>query len=97
MLERMGYEVLVAADGHEALSAALARRPDVLFTDVVLPGRLNGPEVAREMRRRYPDLPVLLTSGYTGEADHPGEFELLHKPFRARDLEARLARLLQRT
>ena len=69
VLAAVGYTVLTAADGEEAfrLLAASEHVPDLLVTDVVLPGR-TGPEIAREVRRRVPDVAVLYISGYTERA-----------------------------
>jgi CheY-like chemotaxis protein len=55
---------------------------DVVFSDVVMPG-MNGIELAREIRRRWPDLPVVLTSGYSHVLAEEGShgFELLQKPY----------------
>jgi signal transduction histidine kinase/ActR/RegA family two-component response regulator len=67
-LEGLGYAVVGASDASSALTA-LERRPDVslLLTDVELPG-LNGQELAEEVTRRRPDIPVLYTTGYTANA-----------------------------
>jgi CheY-like chemotaxis protein len=99
MLERQGYEVLVAGDGADAL--ALAERHggsiDVLATDVVMP-RMSGREVADRLLPLRPDLRVLFMSGYT---EDPAVWEgleerkaFLQKPFTAGDLSAALRGLL---
>jgi CheY-like chemotaxis protein len=63
----------------------------------MMPGGMNGIELARELRRRRPDLPVLLTSGYAAavqsEADAEG-IEILQKPYRMKDFAQALERLL---
>jgi CheY-like chemotaxis protein len=86
-LREMGYRVVEAANGPEAL-VALERAPDValLFTDVVMPGGMNGRQLADEIHRRRPELKVLFTTGYTENAIvHHGRLdpgiELLGKPF----------------
>ncbi len=97
-LRRLGYRVLEAAEAETAL-ALLDSHPEIalLFTDVVLRGNTNGPELARQARSRLPSLKVLFTSGYARNA-LPGrmtlgdEGELLSKPYRIRQL----ARLLRR-
>ncbi len=97
MLERMGYQVAVAADATDAFTRLRTLEPGLLFCDVVLPGRLNGPELARQVRKDRPQLPVLLTNGYTGDAlpaKQTEEFDLLHKPYRSKELQERLAQLL---
>ena len=102
LLKSLGYTVSVAADGHEAL--ALMRngeRFDLLFTDVVMPGGLNGRQVAEEAERLQPGLPVLFTSGYTDTAmvEHghlPPGVQLLPKPYRRQDLARKLREILAR-
>ncbi len=66
-LRDYGYTVLEAADGREALEVAAQERvpPDLLIADVVMP-RINGRQLWRELAKRWPDLPVLFISGYTG-------------------------------
>jgi PAS domain S-box-containing protein len=96
LLSSLGYEVIVAADGPQALSM-LEKSPriNLLFTDVVLPGGMNGPELAAEVARRQPGVRILYTSGYTEDAIiHQGWLnggtELLHKPFSRADLERKV-------
>jgi PAS domain S-box-containing protein len=94
-LQELGYRTHWVMNADEAL-AALAGNPgvyDVVFSDVVMPG-MNGVELGRMIRRLYPSLPVVLTSGYSHvlaqESDHG--FELLQKPY---SVEA-LSRILRR-
>ncbi len=100
MLERLGYHVLVAEDGPAALRV-LGENPhvDLLFTDIVLPGGMNGSELARRARETLPELGVLYTSGYTENAIiHHGRLdpgvELLEKPFTRAALAQRISTLL---
>jgi len=69
ILERQGYKVLEAANGIEALDLWLAHRRKValLLTDLVMPGGLNGQEVAEQLRAAQPNLKVIYTSGYSPE------------------------------
>jgi signal transduction histidine kinase/CheY-like chemotaxis protein len=98
----LGYEVVEARDGAEAL--ALLRngpRVDLLFTDVIMPGPVQSPELARQARELQPDIAVLFTSGYTRDVVfHDGRLdegvELLQKPYLREDLAVRLRRLLDR-
>ncbi|HSU23208.1 ATP-binding protein [Comamonadaceae bacterium OTU4NAUVB1] len=83
-LAELGYVTAWAVDATQAL-AELDRAPDafdVVFSDVVMPG-MNGVELAREIARRHPDVPVVLTSGYSDALVHDGTsgFELLQKPY----------------
>ena len=100
MLASLGYEVVSAAGGQEALEL-LDRIGDIdlLFTDVVMPGGLNGREVAEEVRRARPGLRVLFTSGYAeGALQNDGRLEpgvlLLPKPYRKRDLAQKVREAL---
>jgi PAS domain S-box-containing protein len=66
ILEHLGYRVLTAGDAAEAIEIfeGRDRPPDLLLTDVVMPGR-SGVELAEELHRRAPELPILFMSGYT--------------------------------
>jgi DNA-binding NtrC family response regulator len=68
-----------------------------VFSDVVMPG-IGGVELGQEIRRRYPGLPVVLTSGYSHVLAEEGRhgFELLHKPYAADELSRVLRRMTQR-
>jgi signal transduction histidine kinase len=99
-LEELGYRVVEAGDADQAL-AVLDRPPrvDLLFTDVVLPGPDNGRVLATKARQKYPDLPVLYTTGYTRNAIvHQGrldaDVELLNKPYTQQDLARKVRELL---
>jgi PAS domain S-box-containing protein len=97
LLDELGYRVLSASSGEEALEV-LAREPvDVLFSDVVMPG-LSGLELARLARRDYPSLPVLLASGYSEEivGSAGADFEIVRKPYDVTLLESALGAALER-
>lgn len=95
MLAELGHEVVRAENAERAL-AALERgmRFDLLLTDVIMPGGMDGVELAKRATAKRPELAVLLTSGYVGEAvdlavsDAPWPF--LRKPYSAGQLEAQL-------
>jgi nitrogen-specific signal transduction histidine kinase/ActR/RegA family two-component response regulator len=97
-LQSLGYKTLSAANGVEALAIVDSGAAfDLLFTDVIMPGRLNGRQLATEMMQRRPSLKVLFTSGYTENAIiHHGRLDsgvlLLAKPYRKLDL-ARMLRV----
>ncbi|MGY2051922.1 PAS domain-containing protein [Methylobacterium sp. JK268] len=100
-LEGLGYRVLLARDGAEAL-AVIAADPDValLFADLARPGALDGLALAREAHRLRPGLPVLLADAdardlAAAEPPVPG-LELLGKPYRKTDLAARVRSALDR-
>ncbi len=95
LFDALGFRPLPVESGPAAIEVLAHHRPDLLFTDVVLPGGLSGVELARRVRAMHPRLPVLLTSGYTGDDLGPvDDFPILHKPFRARELRAQLQALL---
>jgi len=101
MLRELGYGVVEAEDGPAALRL-FESHPDVslLFTDVGLPGGMNGRELADEIRRRRPDLPVLFTTGYARDAIvHQGRLdpgvELLAKPFSFTALGTRIHQMFE--
>jgi signal transduction histidine kinase/ActR/RegA family two-component response regulator len=85
-LKASGYTVLVARDGMDALAIAETRRGliHVLVTDVVMP-RMRGTELARRVKRRYPELKIVYMSGYlehdSQDNDYEAESEFLQKPF----------------
>ena len=92
LLGALGYRVLAASDGAKALEV-LAREDkiDLLFTDVVLPGGINGPQLAQRVQQRNAAVKVLYTSGYTGNAIQQlealaGEVRLISKPYRIEEL-----------
>ena len=97
LLRSLGYTVYQAANARAALSVVESGIPlDLLFTDVVMPGDLRSPELARLARQRLPRLAVLFTSGYTENAIvHGGRLDdgvqLLSKPY-TRDALARKVR-----
>ena len=97
-LQGLGYRTLAAANATEALAIVDSGATfDLLFTDVIMPGKMNGRELAQEIARRRPPLKVLFTSGYAEDAisQHgrldPGVL-LLSKPYPRREL-ARMLRL----
>ena len=99
-LRGLGYTPLQAADAATALRL-LETMPQIslLFTDIVMPGEMDGVRLAAEAQRRYPGLRVLLTSGYTehapiGSGERTEAVEVLAKPYRKADLGHKLRTLL---
>jgi len=103
LLGGLGYRVLQAGDGTTA-RMLLKEEPaiDLLFTDVVLPGGVNGPELAREAMSEGRDIKVLYTSGYTGNAIQQldalaTEVRLISKPYRIEELAHKVRSALDGT
>ncbi|GGA07189.1 hybrid sensor histidine kinase/response regulator [Neptunicoccus cionae] len=100
MLEDLGYGVLPAADADEALTILdRIHNIDLLFTDVVMPGKTNGQELAKQIQEIRPDLPVLFTSGYVQDAIvHDGRLDegvqLLSKPYTQSELQRKIRQVL---
>jgi PAS domain S-box-containing protein len=98
ILRGLDYRVTEATTGQEAIALMEAQgRPDLLFTDVVLPGGLSGLEIARKAREMWPGIPVLFTTGYTRDAEEMASDEStgsLRKPFRRLDLAETIHRLI---
>jgi CheY-like chemotaxis protein len=100
LLQMLNCETIEAGDGFAALGLLQSGRPvDLLFTDIILPGHINGFRLAELGRRQYPRLKVLFTSGYTCESlPIPGgqavEYPMLRKPFGLAELSEALVRLL---
>jgi signal transduction histidine kinase/CheY-like chemotaxis protein len=93
-LEEAGFEVLVAADGERALAMIEAGlEVDVAFSDIVMPGRISGIDLAGILRERRPGLPVVLATGYTDQrATVPG-VPVLAKPYEIGQLVELLSEL----
>jgi len=97
MLNGLGYRCEVAADAAGALHRLSGDQGyDLLFSDVVMPGGLNGIELARRAQAMRPDLRVLLTSGYLGDAVQglSHEFALIEKPYERAALAAQIRSVL---
>jgi CheY-like chemotaxis protein len=99
-VEALGYRVVAAVNGHEAL-LKLRTNPeiDLLFTDIVMPGGMSGWELADQARQIRPDLPILYSSGYALETlveqgRAPTQSIILTKPYRKADLARTLREAL---
>jgi CheY-like chemotaxis protein len=94
MLGEIGYEVTRVASAQAALGAlANGRRVDLVFSDIMMPGEMDGVDLAREIRHRRANLPIVLTSGYAEPTLHDAEAQglrVLRKPYRLDELEAAL-------
>lgn len=98
-LERQGYDVLAAMDGHEALRLARSQKPDLILLDLMLPG-VDGLEITRILRKES-SIPILILTAQGEEIDRVLGLELgaddyMPKPFSMRELMARVKAILRR-
>jgi signal transduction histidine kinase len=97
-LESLGYEPVVTEDGPSALRTLERIVPDAVIMDFAMPG-MNGAEVARSVRERLPNLPIIFASGYSetsAVSSACGERScVLHKPFKIQELQTALSELLR--
>jgi len=98
MLEAVGLDVFRASTAEQALETLKAsERFSIVFSDYMMPGKMNGIELARSVRQRSPALPVLLTSGYAEAARHDAAalgVGILEKPYSLSELRQALIKLL---
>jgi signal transduction histidine kinase len=100
MIEEMGFEVLTAINGPEGLKAIEERRDiNLVLSDVIMAGGMNGPELAAKAMKIRPKLKVLFMSGYAPGSvrlmqDLPDSIELVNKPFTRNDLTEKVRRAL---
>ena len=99
MINQLGYDTTRVASAEAALGALADRRSvDIVFSDIMMPGRMNGVELAQEIRRRRPDMPVLLTSGYAEGVRRNAaaqQIKIIPKPYRIDELRDALAAVRQ--
>ena len=83
LFEQMGYDTSFRDSAESALQfLAQGKRTDLVFSDIVMPGSIDGIGLAKEIRVRYPGLPVVLSTGYTDSAQKvPDGLQVLRKPF----------------
>ena len=99
LLKGLGYKVFCAKNAEEALKILESSKIDLLFTDVVMPGGMSGYALAEAAIQKFPDLKILITSGYADKvADNKEyakyEFELISKPYHRGHLAKTLRELL---
>ena len=88
MTESLGYRVLSAGGAGEALHVIDGNSPiDIVVSDIVMAGGINGSELANRIRARRPNMPILLVSGYpTAEVEETAKYPILRKPYRRGEL-----------
>jgi PAS domain S-box-containing protein len=96
MLGELGFEATVTHSAKEALELlAAGDKPRIVFTDVVMPGGITGTELARKLRARFPELPILLTTGYSEQVSATQGFPVLQKPYEMSALASAVNDLLK--
>lgn len=98
--QSMGYETFIAGDGQEAVTLIERQAPDVVFLDLDMP-TLSGMEALRQIRRRWPELPVIIITAFGSirlavEAMKEGAVDFLTKPFETTELETVIPKALER-
>ena len=94
LLEQLGYTVRRVADAEAALREIEFDGIDLVFSDIVMPGKMDGLGLARHLKAVRPGLPILLTSGYSDAAlNVRGDFPILRKPYEIHELSQAIAKL----
>jgi CheY-like chemotaxis protein len=98
-LKSLGYRVVVAANGADAIKELETNSDfDLLFTDVLMPGGMNGRQLAEASKKRFPSLSVLFTSGFTknvfGNSELNSGIQFLAKPFRRNEMAQKIRKAL---
>ncbi|MCP3470563.1 PAS domain S-box protein [Bradyrhizobium sp. CCGUVB1N3] len=94
LLEQLGYQVRRVADAEEALREIEHDGVDFVFSDIVMPGKMDGLTLAHRLRQIRPGLPILLATGYSdAAAGVRGDFPILRKPYEIHELSDAIARL----
>ena len=96
MLTELGFEATVTHSAREALERlASGEKPKLIFSDIVMPGGITGIELARKVRDRFPELPILLTTGYSEQVAGSHDFPVLQKPYEMDSLASALGNVLK--
>jgi PAS domain S-box-containing protein len=94
LLEQLGYTVRRVADAEAALREIERDGIDLVFSDIVMPGKMDGLSLARHLRAMRPRLPILLATGYSDAAVNVhGDFPILRKPYEIHQLSRAIAKL----
>src|SRR5712671_5257817 len=94
LLEQLGYSVRWVSDAEAALKELDRDGIDLVFTDIVMPGKIDGLGLARAIKQKRPGLPILLATGYSEAAQNArSDFSILRKPYRLHELSRALSEL----
>ncbi|HEX3509381.1 MAG TPA: response regulator [Candidatus Dormibacteraeota bacterium] len=97
VLEKAGYNVLIAVDGLQAVEVAMSERPAMILMDVAMPG-IDGIEAMKRIKAEIPNQPIVIASAHSMASDRErflaaGADDILSKPFRLADLVAIVGKL----
>jgi CheY-like chemotaxis protein len=93
-LEQLGYKVRWVPDASSALAEVEKDGIDIVLSDIVMPGKMDGVGLAKTLREKKPKLPILLTTGYSATAKEIGLlFPILRKPYQLHELSRELRKL----
>jgi CheY-like chemotaxis protein len=95
-LRASGFQVITAVDAGSALDLLKAHHVDIVLSDIVMPGRGDGFHLAEEVRKRNPEMPIVLATGYSSALTAPSPFRILLKPYTLDDARAALEAELRR-
>jgi PAS domain S-box-containing protein len=94
LLEQLGYNVRWAADAPAALAELEKDGIDIVFSDIVMPGKMDGVGLAKTIRAKNPNIPILLVTGYSASTKEIGtQFAVLRKPYQLHELSRELQKL----
>jgi len=98
LFQELGNTTRVVTDAEAALeSLERSGLPDLVFSDIIMPGRMDGLALARRIREQYPEVPILLSTGYSRSVEQIGdEFPILRKPYQPSDLTNAVTQLIAR-
>jgi len=97
LLEELGYSVRWVPNADEALQQLEINNIDLVLSDIVMPGRMDGLMLARAIKEKHPSLPILLATGYSEAAQTVrADFPILRKPYQMNELSRALAGLMRR-
>ncbi|HUO91920.1 MAG TPA: response regulator, partial [Rhizomicrobium sp.] len=95
IFEQLGYRVQVAPDAESALGRLERKLPELVVSDIVMPGRFDGLALARTIRERHPQTPILLVTGYSNAANSADrEFVVLRKPYSAAEFSRAASKVM---
>ncbi|MBW0006766.1 MAG: PAS domain S-box protein [Sphingomonas sp.] len=96
MLAELGFDSIVAHSAKEALERlAGGDRPSLVLSDIIMPGGISGIELARKVRDRFPELPIVLTTGYSEQLSSGHGFPILQKPYEMDALAGAISEVLK--